>query len=299
MKPYLCILLSCFIWPAVLFAQAPAEPGPQPWVTEIHGEVYARHEGYPLHLNVFYPQDIQGPLPCVAFIPGSAWKKQNLEHHSPDLKRFAARGFVVACVEYRPTGIQTFPAQVEDAKTALRYLRYHAQRFHIDTANVFVWGTSSGGHTALFVGFTPEGIIDGAVADSLTTCSYKVNAIADFFGPTELSLMIDQESAIDMVSTESTPDRRIDVNVQVLKELARLASPLHYIRPSAPPVFIAHGTADPLVPFAQSTLLADSLAARAVPYEFHPLPDAVHGGPRFFSPALMDKMEAFFRRYLR
>ena len=113
---------------------------------------YDTQAGYPLHLYVIRPADADTLLPCVLYVPGSAWKKQGMRGAVRQMMPLARRGFAVTCVEYRPCSVSLFPAQVEDVKTATRYMRLHASDFGVDTDNFFAWGSSSGAHVFLLLG---------------------------------------------------------------------------------------------------------------------------------------------------
>lgn len=111
----------------------------QPLKTEVEivkNVVYVDREGVELHLNILYPKGIAKNLPTIVYVPGSAWMKQNIERSIPAFTRFASRGYVIALVEYRHTGIAPFPAQIQDAKTAIRFMRKNADKYHVDGNNI-------------------------------------------------------------------------------------------------------------------------------------------------------------------
>jgi acetyl esterase/lipase len=221
--------------------------------------VYVERDGVELHLNILYPKGTTAPLPTIVYVPGSAWMKQNMERSIPVFSRFAARGYVIALVEYRHTGIAPFPAQVQDAKTAIRFMRKNASKYHVDSNNVFVWGDSSGGHTALFVGFTQG---SSAVADTDTYKEFpdKVNAIIDFFGPTELLAMSDPPSTTNHNLADAPEGRLIGgLNLTENPDKARAASPVFYVTKNAPPTLVAHGDRDLVVILSQSDIIAKEL----------------------------------------
>ena len=126
--------------------------------------VYARRDGAELRLQLFLP--VKGLIPdgtrwpLVVFIPGSAFMQQDLDQMVPELCDFARRGWAVANVEYRHSGVAPFPAQAEDAKTAMRFLRLHAEEYRLDPEKTAYFGTSSGAHTALMAGITGDGAPD-------------------------------------------------------------------------------------------------------------------------------------------
>lgn len=132
--------------------------------------VYADHSGMELHLQLFLPEDSpQGKRwPLIVFIQGSAWFRQDIFASLQDIVRMGERGYAMAIVEYRPSGTAPFPAQVQDAKTAIRFLKKHAPEYGIDENRVALWGDSSGGHTALLAGFTGDGAPDADDSDRIS-----------------------------------------------------------------------------------------------------------------------------------
>ena len=94
--------------------------------------------------------------PLIVYVQGSAWHKQNVYQHVGQLNYLCKQGFVVAIVQYRESDLAPFPAQIEDTKTAIRFLRKHHEEYFIDEQNVFLFGDSSGGHVALVSGLTSK-----------------------------------------------------------------------------------------------------------------------------------------------
>lgn len=128
-------------------------------------EVYADYDGCKRCLQLFIPYRqklaAEETFPLVLFIPGSAWYRQEVYNSLPAYSRLAERGIVTAILQFRESTIAPFPAQVEDAKAALRFLAARAEDYHIDTERIFIAGNSSGGHIALMTAFTEaQGIFD-------------------------------------------------------------------------------------------------------------------------------------------
>ncbi|MEZ5072486.1 MAG: alpha/beta hydrolase [Bacteroidales bacterium] len=261
--------------------------------------VYATRGDLNLHLQIVSGR-AETPMPCLVYIQGSAWMKQNVYGNLPQLILFAQRGFAVAVVEYRPSDVAPFPAQVQDARSAVRFLRKNAERYNLDPDNIFLWGDSSGGHTAVFAGITSGmPVFD---AGDYPEFSDEVNAIVDYYGPTDVSKMNDFPSSMDHVQPDS-PEGKLLGGVNVLEnlEMARRASPMTYIRAdrAIPPLFIAHGDVDALVPFNQSDLLALKLEKEGKDFEFYLLKGADHGTAEFWSDPMFARVEAFLRRNMR
>lgn len=96
----------------------------------------------------------EGGWPVIVFVRGSAFHKQNVTDCSNYFVRIAEQGYVVAALKYRHSDIAPFPAQMQDCKTAVRFMRKNAERFHCNKDRIALWGDSSGGHTVLMAGFT-------------------------------------------------------------------------------------------------------------------------------------------------
>lgn len=123
--------------------------------TYIYSNVeYANMDGVPLHLQIITPQtrntiDSDTLHPCLVYVQGSAWLEQNINAKLGILSRLAEKGYVIAVVEYRHSGIAPFPAQALDTRNAIRFMKIHAAEYNVDMDKVFVGGDSSGGHTAM------------------------------------------------------------------------------------------------------------------------------------------------------
>ena len=229
------------------------------------------------HIQLFLPMAMPMPgtqpkkYPLMLYVPGSAWHRQNVWMGLDRARYFAARGFAFAIVEYRPSDIAPFPAQIEDAGAALSWLLDRAEEYRIDREHVALWGDSSGGHTVLSLGFRqPE----------------RARGIVDWFGPTDIADMNYWPSGMDHHSADS-PEGYLIGRKDVLEnpELADATSPLNLISAEKPlpPVLIMHGSMDNVVPYHQSVLLADKLRACGKRFTFYRLEKAGHGTGGFNS----------------
>ncbi len=254
--------------------------------------VYATPGGYPLHMYLVRPVEAGKPLPCIVFVPGSAWKKQRMGGCIKTAAPMARHGYAVACVEYRPCSVALFPAQVEDAKTATRFIRARAAEFGIDGRNIFAWGSSSGAHTVLLQAFTQDSHLMDPDPGSKTSC--RVNAVVDFCGPTELV----HEFRITKGYQEN-PDANggllLGDPVEEKRDVALKASPLYYVHPYVVPVFVIHGDADKVVPLEQALWLIDRLKECGARFESLIIPGQGHGGGAFTTPEMFDRCDAFLR----
>jgi len=237
---------------------------------------YAAPIGYrPLLLDLYTPNDAD-TAPVVVFLHGGGWRVGTRRVFCPTWRawrpdpfyRLVAEGFTVASVDYRLTGEAVFPAQLHDAKDAVRWLRIRADELGIATDPITAWGESAGGHLAALLGLTTGRTDLDAVA-----------AVVDWYGPSDLLSMQSQARA-DAVTNSDAPDSResmlIGAPVQEAPVLAREASPMTHVHPGAPPFHLAHGEVDRFIPAAQSRELADALRASGVHVELEIIPDADH-----------------------
>lgn len=266
------------------------------------GVQYARKSGMPLHLQVLEPPlapESTARFPLVAYVQGSGWLAQDLGLSVPALAEFARRGYVVAVVEYRPSTVASFPAQVKDTATAIRFLRRNAARFHIDPEHVALWGDSSGGHTTLMT-YVTEG--DPAYSDeSVADEPLDIRCFVDYYGPTDFSRMNDEPSTQDHLGPDS-PEGRLLGGVDVLANPDVLAPTvvMNHVAPAPRrrPLLMVHGSKDRLVPFGQSVLMHDALREAGQDVTFYQLKGADHGGAPFWQDEVLDLVDGFLTAHL-
>jgi acetyl esterase/lipase len=270
-------------------------------VIETPGIVYASQSGYrALELTLYQPSSSHGALPIVLALHGGGWflnpdKPVAGSPPRPELPapgvpatliRLAGRGYVVANVTYRLSGEARFPAQIQDVKQAVRFLRAHAAQIGGDPKHVIVWGASAGAYLAVLLGAScgvaalePPGP-DPGVSDC-------VDAVADWYGPVDFR-RLDAETASNHLppgpmggTPHSAPN---SAESQLLgcalsacpTELLAKANPLTYLSAQAPPFLIMHGMGDTAVPYQQSADLAEALKAAGVRATLTLVPKAEH-----------------------
>ena len=227
----------------------------------------------PLLLDLYLPGPEGGaaPRPAVVHFHGGGWRMGERSSLGPVLDGFGFSafetltdaGFVVASADYRLSQEAHFPAQLHDAQAAVRWLRNHAADYNVDPDRIYAWGDSAGGHLASLVGLTAD----------------AVAAVAAWYPPTDLVRMADQ-SLPGAVARADDPGSREEllVGAVLADEPARAAaaSPISYASRSAPPFFLAHGTADRFVPPAQSASLAAALEGAGAAVELLLIEGADH-----------------------
>lgn len=296
-KKLLAVALIVFCTGSMLLAQRPAFANLE----------YARVKGGSLRLDIYIPKIRKGRLPLVVWIHGGGWKYGNKSSAASAAALLLPKGYAVAGINYRLSQDSIFPAQLNDCKAAIRWLRANANKFNIDPWRIGVWGSSAGGHLSSLLG-TTGGIItsvSGNVAmdieGSVGSCfdySSRVQAVCDFYGPTDFLKMEGFH-----LSPRSNEALLIGGALRKNYDRCMLANPIRYVSPDDPPFFIAHGTNDPVVPFSQSEMLNKALRQafkeNRKEVVFYPIKDAVHGGNAFNSEALLKRVVAFFDRNLK
>ncbi len=242
--------------------------------------VYAKFDERELVLNLILPSgDQESKSPLVVFIQGSAWYPQNVYGNLPQLADIARAGYAVASVEYRPSNEAKAPAQAQDVKAAIRFMRANTEQYNIDPAKVAVWGNSSGGHLAALTG-TSDGESQFLTQDNSEQSS-RVQAVVDFYGPTDFLRMDDYPSRITHNAPDSPESNVIGAPIQSAEasEKVRSYNPISYIsnEKELPPFLIVHGDVDPLVPFNQSVLLYNALKEAGKDVTFYKVKGAGHG----------------------
>ncbi|MCS4488441.1 alpha/beta hydrolase [Streptococcus sciuri] len=267
-------------------------------------EVYATKDDKDLHIHVIMPTPnflfpSQATFPLIVYIQGSGFQKQNMGDHIAHLAEFAMRGYVIAMVEYRHTPEGTFPQQILDTKTAIRYLYKNKEKYHIEDERVILWGDSSGGHTVVMTAVTEE--LQEFSEEDNASQPLNILGVVDLYGPTVICRMNCQPSMGDHISAESR-EGQLFGGVPVLENLDQVekANPLNYIDSSKtlPPFLIMHGDKDRLVPFEQSVLLYDALKDAGKEAAFYQLVGADHTMDAFFSPEMTEIVHEFMQRLL-
>jgi acetyl esterase/lipase len=234
-------------------------------------------------------------LPLIINIHGGAFKAGSKEMGVP--VEHLARGYAVASINYRLSQHALFPAQIEDCKAAVRWLRAHAGTYGLDPNHFAAWGSSAGGHLAALLGTTGDTKeFDGG--DHLDQPS-RVQAVVDYFGPTDFLQMDAHRPPDGMVhdAADSPESLLIGGPIQQNPEKTRRANPITYVTKDDPPFLIVHGDADPLVPHHQSELLAAALERAGVPVTFYTVKGAGHG--RFNDPKVAELTGEFLARHLK
>ena len=250
------------------------------------------HERQKLDLYLPGQKEGDGPLPLIVWVHGGAWQAGSKENCRS--VRFLRQGYAAASINYRLSQHAIFPAQIEDCKAAIRFLRANAGKYNIDPNRIGVWGSSAGGHLVALLGTTGD-VKEFDKGPNLHVSS-RVQAVCDFFGPTDLTKMSDFASTMDHDAPDSPESQLVGGPVQENKEACRRANPITYVSKDDPPFLICHGDKDMLVPHNQSVLLNAALKKAGVKVKFHTVKGGGHG---FRNPEAERMVQEFFDKHLR
>lgn len=230
---------------------------------------YGTGAGEKLLLDVATPKGAEGPRPALVFIHGGGWAAGNRSAHVAQIKDAAARGYVAVTVSYRFAPKHVFPAQVEDVKCAVRWLRAHAKELNVNPDRIGAIGVSAGGHLAMMLALmNKEDGLEGA--GGWADQSSKVQAAVSFVGPTNFTVDF-PPTTTQILKTwiGGTKDEK--------PEMYKKASPLTYVDGKDAPVLLYQGTTDVLVPFDQAVQMADALTKAKVKARVELLVGEGHG----------------------
>jgi acetyl esterase/lipase len=259
------------------------------------------YSGLALLMDVHYPANPNGY--GVIFISGSGWHAAQ-EYNAEPLKqgsqsrqyapRLTAAGYTVFFISHRAAPRFRYPAAVEDAQRAVRFVRHNAGRFNVRADRIGAVGGSSGGHLVESLG-----VLDGAGIkddpDPVNRESAKVQCVVARAAPADLALMKVVEF---MGMNPPAANAQNTVEARAYRE----ASPLHHVSSNSAPILLIHGDADESVPFAQSEMMEKALRAAGVPTSLLRIPGGRHG-PTFPGaknpPDYMGEMVRWLDKHLK
>lgn len=253
------------------------------------------------NLDIHLPSVEKPAYKAVVVIYGSAWFANNAKQMGFGAlgKQLLESGFAVVAINHRSSSDAPYPAQINDVKAAVRFLRGNAEKFKIDASFIGITGFSSGGHLASLAG-TSNGVkeftvntktvdIEGTLG-KYTSFSSSVQAVVDWFGPIDMALMDNCKGPKDGNSPEAALIRG---NPADNLDMIALLNPITYIDKTDPQFIVIHGEADTVVPHCQSELFSKALKEKGLLTEFISVPQGQHG-PVTFNDATFKKMTDFF-----
>ena len=259
---------------------------------------YGNVSGVALKMDIHYPEVADKPVPAVIYVHGGGWVSGDKAEGAGAriIPEMVFRGYLEAAINYRLAPEYKFPAQIEDVKCAVRYLRANAAAYGIDATRIGAFGGSAGGHLVALLGTSDPGSgLEGS--RGYGDQSSRVQAVADLYGPADLAAMFDAIRGVMLPLVFGTTDLN--------SEIVSNASPVTHVTSDDPPFLILHGDKDILVPLSQSEVLYDRLVAAQVPVTMVVVQNGAHGfraegGP--MTPTwgeIIDTIADFFDRHLK
>jgi acetyl esterase/lipase len=261
----LSILLPGVVSPSAAAPLNQAQPG-----AVLRDVTYCKGGAVDLKMDLYFPKVASSaPMPVVLYVHGGSWSsgdKSEATLLTADLLNY---GYLVASVDYRLAPQHKWPAQIEDVKCSVRFLRANASKYNLDPNRIAAWGSSAGGHLVSLLGLTRK--TDGFEGrGGYQEQSSSVQAVIDWFGPTDFT-------SWDLKRHEQTVVDLLGVPLSEAGEILRKASPITYVSKDAPPFLIMHGDKDSVVPLSQSQILYDRLKAAGANATLVVVKNAEHG----------------------
>ena len=264
-------------------------------------------------MNIYLPNEGEGPFPVIVAIHGGAFKMGNATGGDvAAMLEGVNHGYAVVSINYRLSDEAIFPAAVNDCKAAIRFIKANASKYNLNADKIAVWGDSAGGNLAAMVGTTAN--VDELNGDNNENLEYTsgVQAVVDWFGPLDFLKMDEQFKTsgvtpkMGLTSSETSPESQyIGQLITNNPELTQKANPATYISTmtseTTPSFFIQHGTSDGNVPTQQSidfsAQLKSIIGENLVTLEL--LDGAGHGTQEFTTQENIDKVFAFLDSKLK
>jgi len=288
---FLAAILLIAVMPRLLQAEARVESN----------VIYGMYSGLALLMDVHYPDTPNGygiiEIGGRGFHEALSLDAQPLNQQSGGAEAaLLERGYTLFSINHRAAPMFRYPANVEDAQRAVRFVRYHAARYGIDPTRIGAFGGSAGGYLVSMLG-----VLDGdgnpEDASPINRESSRVQVVAAMNPPTDFTLFASSEGG-DKGSMSSFLGTRFRQNPESEESLLYAqASPVYYVTPDDPPFFLIHGDADQTVPYSQSRSLEAELAQQGVTAELITIPGGGHGS--WHSGEYFEPTADWFDRHLR
>jgi len=257
-------------------------------------------------LDIYLPESGEGPFPVIVVVAGSAWFSNNSKQRAFEVigQPLLAEGFAVVAVNHRSSREAVWPAQINDMKAVVRFIRANAEKYNLNTQFIGMTGDSSGGHLSAMMGLT-GGVneysvgsktlsIEGNVGGNLTQDS-RVDAVVDWYGPSVFQKMDSCGSSFSHDAPESPESILTGGPIQSNGDMCALANPITYIDANDPPFLVLHGDADMTVPHCQGIFLNEALENAGVSTRLIIVPGAGHGEGMWEEPYI-GEMIGFFKQ---
>jgi acetyl esterase/lipase len=246
--------------------------------------VYANRDGKDLHVDVYLPQG-KGPFPAVLVVHGGAWRTGNKMQLMTYAIRLANHGYAAFAINYRLAPAHKHPAQIEDCRAAVQWIRTNADKYGVDANRIGAIGYSAGGHLVSLLGCEGE---KGA-SEAGKAPSTRIQAVAAGGAPVDFrGLQKDAKPLVDLLGGKYAEKQ------EVYKE----ASPAAHVSSDDPPIFFFHGTSDELVGVPGVEAMVKALKAVKVPAELLLVEKGTHISAAM-NKAAVERAVQFFDEHLK
>jgi acetyl esterase/lipase len=272
---------------------------------------YAQIGQISLTMNLYIPKTRGDSVPVIIWLHGGGMIRRNYFSYGPPILCMLEFGYAIAQATYRVVSddsyadpnLLLFPAQIRDVKTAVRFMRANAKKYHLDQERIGIAGDSAGGQLAALMALTPH--IMEFEGDLSPGFSSEIKAACDFYGPTEF-LTMDEQAKVGPIpaiihNSANSPESLVCGGpIQEHRDRALQASPLTYARVyqgNAASLLIFHGDNDPNVPYQQSVMLYEVLKEKGADVTFYKVPGKDHSMSWF--KEVQPKFLKFFEEHLK
>ncbi|MCM8525472.1 MAG: alpha/beta hydrolase [Lentisphaeraceae bacterium] len=253
---------------------------------------FAKEGDKSLQLDLYLPKNSTEKVPVIMWVHGGGWLKGSRTKAKG--LWLVEHGYAIASISYRLTTEAIWPAQINDCRSAVRFLRSNAEKYGLNGDKIAAWGGSAGGHLVAVLG-TQDLPNDEKV-------SSRVQAVLDWYGPSDLLSMppnnVSEKRTIEQVRN-SNGAKLLGATVRDVPDLAKEASGFWNVSKDDPPFLIMHGEKDPGVPLEQSTKFHEKLKAAGVSSELFIVKGAGHGGKLFLTEECNKVILTFFDKVLK
>ncbi|QIR40898.1 alpha/beta hydrolase [Tolypothrix sp. PCC 7910] len=195
-------------------------------------DIFATPAGEVLEIEVYQPPEV-GKYPALVVIYGGAWET-GYPHANYEFNQYlAARGYSVFAIDYRHAPKYQFPAQLDDVRTALNFIRQHAAEYEADPENMILLGRSSGAHLAMLAAYQPD--------------APPIRAVVSYYGPVNLTEGYNQPPQPDPLNIRAILKTFLGGSPQELPDEYKIASPINYVTRPLPPTLLVYASRDHVV----------------------------------------------------
>lgn len=250
-------------------------------------------------LDIYWPKNATKNMPLVVWFHGGAWRTNDqcgdMSYMKNTIAEILNNGYILASVDYRFSTQSKFPQIVQDCNQGLEYLYQHAAAYGIDRNRMAVMGFSAGAHLICLATLAHNNSVSAFIAPG-SKKSFKIKAVIDFYGPSDLISHTKPAEAFDLNSPISN---LLGASPIDRPDLARIASPVSYVDKNDPPFLIINGEKDESVNYTQSKLLGSFLTLAGVKNEVVIVKDAPHYGDYFDVEPIRSKVIKFLNENVK